>query len=495
MANRLISFGNGGIRFSPFVDVAINGMAAMFVFLAVYVAAVPPNPPSSHQQFQIVTNSLPEAIWYKGYQTVFGVTGGVGRYHYSLAPKEIIDSLQLIFDINDGLLIGNPFPFGNTDPNKATQYELIVTVMDDLNNQAEKTFLLRINPVELPFYEEGNKLSLATDSLPTGNVGEYYEANLGQMGGLPPYRLVYDRSKLPLGLQMENGLIRGIPVIPGRYRFDVYLYDQSGTIALPDSVPYWRVYKNQNSGVIKKSYEIQINTFDTLKASCLLAEARVGEELIGNGLSLGGRGIKYWHALNLPEGITIDQETGILKGTPRSSGVDSLQLEVTDSYGQTAKTIQELNILPKTSELAIAVQDRIVGYTGQDFKLPLGYKGARGPVIWEILYGVLPAGLKLENDSIVGIATQMGQGEFTLRMTDEYNHSLDKRIEWVISPGNKPLRIMTKSLPDMILGKDYSLNLSAVGGAGKYNWKIFDELPPGLILNSDGFPAKQDSIR
>jgi len=45
-------------------------------------------------------------------------------------------------------------------------------------------------------------------------------------------------------------------------------------------------------------------------------------------------------------------------------------------------------------------------------------------------------------------------------------------------------RLLTDTLPDAIAGKDYSINLAAIGGTQPYKWKITEgTLPPGLRLD------------
>ncbi len=52
-----------------------------------------------------------------------------------------------------------------------------------------------------------------------------------------------------------------------------------------------------------------------------------------------------------------------------------------------------------------------------------------------------------------------------------------------------PLKILTESLPDGVIGQSYSTTLTATGGSGAYTWSLdyySNPLPPGLILSSNG---------
>ena len=71
-------------------------MAAMFVFLTIYVAVVPPRVVAP---LTIHTVSLPRAVWARPYEAAITVSGGEGPYQFILGPSEPLADLNLWFDV------------------------------------------------------------------------------------------------------------------------------------------------------------------------------------------------------------------------------------------------------------------------------------------------------------------------------------------------------------------------------------------------------------
>ena len=129
MSKRLVSLGSQQAWFSPFVDVAVNGMMAMFVFLIVYIAAVPPR--HDTPRLRILTTNLPAAVWYNGYQTAISASGGAGSYHFTIDQVDYLNRLGLLFDPTNGMLFGTPRSINSKERQSSSTRKLHVVVEDE----------------------------------------------------------------------------------------------------------------------------------------------------------------------------------------------------------------------------------------------------------------------------------------------------------------------------------------------------------------------------
>jgi len=168
MSRRGSSFETRGSRFSPFIDVAINGMAAMFIFLVVYIAAVPPR---KVPQLRIVTETLPAAVWYQGYHTAISASGGVGLYSFTLSPEEPLIDVGLIFDGSSGEIDGSPRPSTPVARFSSDSLSFLVTVTDESRQIDSSFFTLYFRPTTIPYDPETELLRIQANRLPPATVG------------------------------------------------------------------------------------------------------------------------------------------------------------------------------------------------------------------------------------------------------------------------------------------------------------------------------------
>ncbi|WP_460969788.1 Ig-like domain-containing protein, partial [Spirosoma migulaei] len=81
-------------------------------------------------------------------------------------------------------------------------------------------------------------ISLTTNSLPVGTVGQAYSANLTVSGGTAPYSFLLAGGTLPTGLTLSStGLISGIPTATGTFSTTIRITDsQSCSVTVPLAV-------------------------------------------------------------------------------------------------------------------------------------------------------------------------------------------------------------------------------------------------------------------
>jgi hypothetical protein len=145
-------------------------------------------------------NALPTGIVGQSYTAMISASGGTGTLTYSLASGSLPPGLP--FSVN-------PNNTGTTitgTPTSAGSFTFSVQVMDQTSPPQQKTASFTIIIA--------NPLVITTASLPDGNVGTPYSAQLASIGGVGPIQ--WSAYSLPAGLSLSStGLISGTPTSAG----------------------------------------------------------------------------------------------------------------------------------------------------------------------------------------------------------------------------------------------------------------------------------------
>ena len=360
MKGRLSSLSSQStLGFSPFVDVAINAMAAMFIFLVVYVAAVPPQPRPLQVEF---TNTfLPAAIWYTPYRAGLSVSGGVGTYQFQFTTDSGIDlkSLGLQADPDTGIIQGMPEPPEAQDREHSRVIAVNVTVHDSGGQSAEARIDLTINPVAVPFDPDKHRLRFAQPtttempdaSLPIAWAGQPYKASVAVLGGIESYQ--YAIKNLPPGLQFKDGCIFGVPELPDN-QSGPRIWDIQITVTDQQS----QFLERADHRTIQHRFRLQVNPWRPLELQPLLPLGRADQPYRGVIIANGAKGLYRWTAVE-PDildllNLELDVDTGVLKssglrGDPDQVAQHTIGVRVTATAGTEPVTQEihaELKILP-----------------------------------------------------------------------------------------------------------------------------------------------------
>jgi hypothetical protein len=199
--------------------------------------------------------------------------------------------------------------------------------------------------------------------------------------------------------------------------------------------------------------------------------------------AVGGTGARTWSIStgNLPQGLNLNQATGVISGTPTLPGTSSFTVRVQDAAGQS--DTQGLSIVINAVNPPTITTTALPGGTvGQPYNQQLQATGGTGALIWTISGGSLPAMLSLSPSGVIsGTPTNTGTANFTVRVTDSLLQSDTQSLSIAVSAG---LAITTNSLPDATVGKDYSRSLARSGGVAPFTWSVTPPLPSGLSLNA-----------
>lgn len=319
---------------------------------------------------------------------------------------------------------------------------------------------------------------LTASPLPDGTTQVPYNITLAPAGGTPPYTwsLAPGSPALPTGLTLDSstGNIAGAPTAVVTRNTEFRLQDSDGQSvqkALPITItltpgPLRILTQSLPSGVLNQSY-------------------------VGAALSAtGGRSPYTWDIVSgaLPTGLSLDEESGVISGTP-TGGTSQATFRVRDSSNPQGTATRPLSIsITQPTPPEITTTSLPDGTVNVAYNQTVQAAGGTGARRWAVVGGGLPPGLTLNpaNGNISGTPTNQGQFPFRLRVTDQAQLSDDRDLTITINLPAPP-SITTPSLPNGTVGTAYSLQLQAMGGLGDLTWGISTGSPPvGIDMNTAG---------
>ena len=311
-------------------------------------------------------------------------------------------------------------------------------------------------------------VSITTQSLPFGAVDGTYNAQMSATGGTGGYQWAVTQGNLPPGLVMsQSGAITGKPTAGGSYQFVVTVQDLKAQES--DSKPFTIGILNiansspLPSGTTSNFYTVTFRAAD------------------------GPQGTYVWSIDTPPDGLALNQGTGVLSGNPSTSKSFSFTITVTISSGGAAAPGQILSA-SKTFVLNIGAGITIStpsplppGDVNAPYRSSLAVIGGKFPFAWGISGGALPPGLSIVFDGgiIQGTPTSTGTSNFTVMVQDSAQIITTKPFSLTINPA---LGITTSSpLPDGSTSAFYSQIIAASGGTPPYSFSV-SNAPQGLTI-------------
>jgi Putative Ig domain/Bacterial Ig domain len=320
-------------------------------------------------------------------------------------------------------------------------------------------------------------LSVGTTSMPEAIVGVSYNRALVASGGRPSYTWLIDSGALPSGLTLSQaGTIAGTPSIAGTHNFVVKVTDSndhSATKAL--------------TIIVKPAAPLTITTGRLPRGS-------VGTTYSQNLGASGGQTPYNWskESGNLPDGLSLNQATGVISGVPERAGSSSFVIKLTDATSASINATLSIIINPAISVLEIDTESLPDGVVGQDYSRALQATGGSTPYRWTIINGRLPDGLQISDDGhITGRPTTAGETNFTVQVTEQSGQTASKALAIDIDPAPQLTILSQNPLPSAAIGVPYRLELHATAGTSPYRWvkkkkAKFGKLPDGITISSDG---------
>jgi prepilin-type N-terminal cleavage/methylation domain-containing protein len=322
-----------------------------------------------------------------------------------------------------------------------------------------------------PLFNSNATAVAAVITNPGSQVGEVGSAitalQLLAAGGAAP--LTWAATGLPTGLQMTSaGLVTGVPTVAGT--FNVVLSTTDAFKLVGTSAFTW-----------------------VINAKPDLTSPGNQTSAVGNAVSLPlpltGGTAPYtfsaapglWGATGLPPGLSLNATTGLITGTPTTTGTHPVTINVLDSFLATDTVTFTWNVLARPT-IASPTGTR-ANNQGDAVSVTPVASGGTLPYTWSATN--LPTGLTLNAATglISGTITAGSRFVTTLTCTDANGaaHAVD--IVWTVANGTPRITAPTGDRTDA-KGTAVSVPLTATNGASNtYTWTATG-LPPGVTLGS-----------
>ncbi len=283
----------------------------------------------------------------------------------------------------------------------------------------------------------GPTLSFAAPA--AGEVAVPYTTPLTVTGGTTPYTWSLAGGTLPAGLSLtaSTGVLSGTPTASGSFPFTVQVVDSGG-------------------GTATKAVTLVIAAAPVVVFAPAAGEISVpySQQATTSG---GTAPYGAWSitAGSLPAGVALNTATGVVSGTPTTSGTFSVALSITDAFGKVANNTASIVIaaLPTLTFAAPAA-----GQAGVPYSTSLTTTGGSAPLAWSISAGSVPAGLTLNTATGVlsGTPTTAASYSFTVAVVDANGKTDSKATTLVIAAG------------PIVIVKTANVTSTAPGGVVQY---------------------------
>ncbi len=171
----------------------------------------------------------------------------------------------------------------------------------------------------------------------------------------------------------------------------------------------------------------------------------------------------------MPAGLTLNPSTGVLSGTPTTSGTFNFAVQVNDSGGCSGSAGYVLTINCPTIQINPTNPNLPNVAAGAPFNRAFTVMGGIAPYSFSITNGALPGGMTLDATTGVlsGTPTATGEFSFEVRVTDGYGCFSSRAYVLTINCPTINVEPANSNLPNGAVGTAYNQTFSTRGGVGR----------------------------
>jgi hypothetical protein len=404
----------------------------------------------------------------KPYEAIIGHAGGVGPIEWREVGKHTLPDIGL--KIDHGCITGTPDKSGKYVITIKASFPKGITRFRNKSFEWNGYFVQKKYTLNII-----SQLNPSSTWLPA-RTGQKMHLALGAFL-LPDEVISYNG--LPEGLrETEDGSLSGSVAKPGRYEISYVI--SCGKTELARGV-------NTLNILPKRPDKISENT---------LCVGHIGDA-VRKAISYRGlvEPVRVKTKSALPSSIAL---TGnILTFTPTNEGYHHVGATLQDAVGNEIQTDLEFLGMPQKKYLRFDMPSEIYFVLGQKVHLRLTTTGGIGTARISIK-GAVP-GLSLAEGVLTGIPETTGSWKVHMTAEDLISQELAEHtmLARVVYTEMNELTILTRSLPPAVVGRPYTVALSASGIMGKGDWSVLGQLPTGITCSGGcitGIPTKAQEL-
>lgn len=271
-------------------------------------------------------------------------------------------------------------------------------------------------------------------TLPNGVFGTAYNQTVSAVGGTAPYTFAVSTGTLPNGLTLNptTGLISGTPSAAGTFPFTITATDANNC---PGSRSYSIVIAGPPGCPV-----ITVNP-------ATLPPGVIGTPYSQTISAVGGTAPYVFTVTSgaLPNGLTLNLNTGVLSGTPTTPGQFNFTITASDSLscpGSRPYSIV-IPVVPGCPFITVSPATLPTPVLGVAYSQTISVSGGTPPYTFSISSGALPPGLTLSATGgsqavISGTPTANGLFSFTISVIDANNCPGSRAYSLQLGPGTSP---------------------------------------------------------
>ncbi len=336
-----------------------------------------------HSLLSISTSVLSEGVVGESYNQTLAAMGGDGTYAWSISEGTLPAGLSLVG--STGAIGGSPTASGTSD---------FTVMVVSAGQTATKAVSIEVFPVPVASVE----VSPFTVTLTPSQTQQFTATARDAAGNLLTGRAItWASSETSVATVTNTGLLTAKTL------------GSSTLTATIGGYPGWAAVTVHNV--------LAVSDTD-------LESGVVGMPYTHTLSAAGGDSRNTWSVFagNLPGGLNLHSVTGLISGTPTSSGISSFIVEVTSGDGQTATAGLSIVVHEILSVATTVLDDGVVADV---YSQTLAATGGNAPYTWALSADTLPTGLSLDRTTgvISGAPLSEGTSDFTVEVTSSDNQT------------------------------------------------------------------------